>query len=171
VPRHAIVRLAPEAVRPLRRRILRPEQAEDELLYPGDLDPDALHAGVRDGDGELVGIATVAPNPHPEDPAPGDWRLRGMATVPEVRGTGVGVALLHACLEHAGGHGGRRVWCTARITAAGFYERAGFRVEGGEFPMGRHGLHVIMARPVSDGSQAASSQASSRSRGIGRANT
>jgi GNAT superfamily N-acetyltransferase len=137
-----------DAVRPLRRSVLRPHQSPDELVYPGDDAPETLHAAVIDEDGAMVGIATLSREDHPSDPRPGDWRLRGMATVPEVRGTGVGARLLAACLEHARAHDGARVWCNARSPAIGFYERAGFVAEGGEFAIERLGPHVRMTRTL-----------------------
>jgi GNAT superfamily N-acetyltransferase len=131
----------------LRERVLRPGQSAGELTYAGDGHPDAFHAAVRSpaGEGAIVGVATVAPEGHPADPRPGDWRLRGMATAPEARGRGVGAALLAACVEHARARGGRRVWCNARVTAEGFYLRAGFVPEGGRFDIPGLGEHVVMA--------------------------
>jgi GNAT superfamily N-acetyltransferase len=139
--------VAAEDVRPLRGSVLRPGQAPDELVYPGDDHADALHAAILDPEagGTIVGIATVAPEGHPRDPRPGDWRLRGMATSPEVRGRGLGAALLAACLHHARDRGGERVWCNARVTAEGFYLRAGFVAEGARFDLPDIGPHVVMA--------------------------
>lgn len=146
--------VAAEDVRPLRGSVLRPGQAPDELVYPGDDHADALHAAIRGigaggtgagGTGAIVGVATVAPEGHPRDPRPGDWRLRGMATAPGARGRGLGAALLAACLHHARDRGGARVWCNARVTAEGFYVRAGFVAEGARFELPDIGPHVVMA--------------------------
>jgi predicted GNAT family N-acyltransferase len=139
--------LPADAVRPLRQRVLRPYQSIGELVYPGDDHPLALHVGSVLG-GTLVGIASIAPAPHPVDARQGDWRLRGMATLPEVRGTGSGAELLLACLEHAGAHGGLRVWCDARSGAVGFYERFGFDREGESFDVPGIGSHVRMTRSL-----------------------
>ena len=133
-----------DAVRPLRGRVLRPGEPAGALVYPGDDHPDALHAAVRDGAGAVVGIATVAPDPHPRDPRPGDWRLRGMATAPEARGRGLATALLTACLDHARARGGARLWCNARVSAEGFYLRAGLLPEGERFDLPGIGAHVVM---------------------------
>ncbi|HET6689229.1 MAG TPA: GNAT family N-acetyltransferase [Miltoncostaeaceae bacterium] len=137
----------PRDTHALRERVLRPGQTPQELAYPGDAHPDALHAAVRDPavTGTIVGVATVAPEGHPADPRPGDWRLRGMATAPEVRGRGIGGALLAACLDHARARGGRRVWCNARVSAEGFYLGAGLVPEGGGFDIPGLGEHVVMA--------------------------
>ncbi len=138
------VALPAEAVRPLRQAVLRPHQGVEELVYEGDADPATLHAGCL-VDGQVVGVATVAPQPHPTDPRPGDWRLRGMATLPSQRGRGLGAQLLASCLTHAREHGGRRVWCNARTPVLGFYERFGFAADGEEFDIPDLGPHVVMS--------------------------
>jgi ribosomal protein S18 acetylase RimI-like enzyme len=102
---------------------------------------------VRSGDA-VVAVATVTPEPHPDDPRDGDWRVRGMATAPEARSRGHGAALVAACLDHARREGGRRAWCNARVGAIALYERAGFVREGDVFEEPGIGPHVRMARPL-----------------------
>ena len=133
-----------EDIRPLRHRVLRPGQAFLETRYPGD---DAgVHLGAFAGD-RLVGIASLYQEDRAGGPA-GGWRLRGMATDPDVRGAGFGAALLAACMEHVGAAGGSEVWCNARMSAVGFYVRAGFEVVSEEFDVPGIGAHVVMTRPV-----------------------
>lgn len=139
--------LSAAAVRPLRQRVLRPHQAVDDLVFPGDDHPLSCHVGSLVA-GTLVGVASIAPEAHPVAGRPGDWRLRGMATLPEVRGTGSGAELLRVCLEHAVAHDGRRVWCNARSGAVGFYERFGFRAEGDTFDLPGIGPHLRMTREL-----------------------
>ena len=38
--------------------------------------------------GEVLAVASVMPEGLPGDPLPGDWRIRGMASTPDVRGRG-----------------------------------------------------------------------------------
>jgi predicted GNAT family N-acyltransferase len=143
-PEHAIVRAVPvEAIRPLRHRILRPGQAFEDTVYPGDELPDTVHLGAFHGE-RLVGVASL----YREDRAGPGWRLRGMATEPDVRGGGFGGALLAACAEHVAGSGGGELWCNARMAAVGFYRRAGFQVVSEEFDVPGIGPHVVMARAV-----------------------
>ncbi len=137
------------ATRPLRQRLLRPHQQEDELVYPGDLDPEARHYAAVVG-GEVVGIASVS-RQEPERGAfggPESFRLRGMATVPAHRGRGIGTALLERVIGYAAERGGDLVWCTARMGAAGFYRGRGFRAVGEAFDLPRIGPHVVMMCPV-----------------------
>ncbi len=93
-----------------------------------------------------MGIASLYREPRPEQ-ADG-WRLRGMATVPEVRGQGFGIALLAACVDHVAVSGGGELWCNARRAAVGFYRRAGFDVVSDEFDIPGIGPHVVMTTTV-----------------------
>lgn len=134
--------------RGLRAEVLRPGHAPDTLVYPGDERPDGLHVGAFH-DGRLVGIATVYPEAPPEAyrnrlPTGEAFRLRGMATLPEVRGTGYGRDLLEACFTHVRTHEARLLWCNARVVAQGFYERLGLEATGPEFDIPGVGPHYVM---------------------------
>jgi GNAT superfamily N-acetyltransferase len=136
-----------ELVKPLRREVLRPGQADEALVFPGDEAPDTLHAAVSI-DERVVGVATVMRDPHPRDPQPGDWRIRGMATSPGLRSRGIGAALLGACETHARERRCTRLWCNARVGARAFYERGGWVVEGNVFDIPTIGLHHLMSKPL-----------------------
>ena len=145
----ALVRpIAAAATRPLRQRVLRPHQQAHELVFPGDEDAASFHAGAFDARGELVGVATIVPEALAGHEPRGAWRVRGMATLPERRGQGVGAALLDACLAHARKQGGALAWCHARSSARGFYERHGFATEGDEFELPAIGPHWVMLRSL-----------------------
>jgi ribosomal protein S18 acetylase RimI-like enzyme len=72
-----------------------------------------------------------------------------MATLPEVRGLGIGGALLEACIAHATARGGSLAWCNARVAARAFYERHGFVVDHGPFDEPVVGPHYEMRRSLS----------------------
>ena len=134
------------ATRPLRQRILRPGQAIDELVYPGDDAPDSLHVGAFAGT-ELLGVASIyRQSPEGRPVRPTDWRLRGMAVVPEARRRGVGAALLAACERHARAHGAQRVWFNARIDAMPFYEALGYEGIGEAYELSGLGVHRFAER-------------------------
>ncbi|HEX3621783.1 MAG TPA: GNAT family N-acetyltransferase [Acidimicrobiales bacterium] len=145
--RALIRRVTAEEIRPLRHRVLRPAQPFEETAYPGDDLADTLHLGAFAEEGRLVGIASLYPEDRGGGPG-GGWRLRGMATDPDVRGAGFGAALLGASLEHVASSGGTELWCNARMSAVGFYRGAGFEVLGDEFDVPGIGPHVVMAREV-----------------------
>lgn len=116
-----------------------------DAVWPGDDDAHAGHFAVYVS-GAAVAVATVVPEPHPVDPQPGDFRLRGMATDERHRGRGYAGLLTAACVEHARGAGARRVWLQARPAAVGVYSRAGFVWETEEFEVPGLGPHIRMSR-------------------------
>lgn len=140
------------ATRPLRHSVLRPSQPPETLVYPGDDHVLALHVGAFDPAGELVCVASVTPGDLPEKFAqPGDdrrapWQLRGMATRPDVRGQGVGGAVLKAIIGHAAAHAGSVLWCNGRIPAVDFYLRHGFIRRGEEYVLPVTGAHYFLTR-------------------------
>ncbi len=146
-------------VLPLRTRVLRPDWPAGRLLTFAE---DGLAATVHVAAGPagaVVGVATVYPQSPPagvfadvpDVPAGAAWQLRGMATDRSARGTGVGAAVLAACVAAVAGRGGALLWCNARTSAAGFYERAGWTPAGGVFDVPGVGPHVRMARAVTPG--------------------
>lgn len=117
----------------LRRDILRPGHDLAAVEFPGDDHPDTLHAGAFIGRA-LCGIASVYRVPPPWDSDDTEaWQLRGMATLDEVRGRGVGRWLLALCMQHAYERAGHMMWCNARVSAMPFYSKLGFESRGDEF--------------------------------------
>ena len=133
---------------PLRAAVLRP--GGDSAAMVGDDDPATLHLAARTTDGRIVGVARFSPAPCPWRPdARAPWQLRGMATDPAVRGTGAGRALVADGLARVAARGGDLVWCDARVTATGFYERMGFAVVTEPFDKPPIGPHVGMVIDLS----------------------
>ncbi|HYF62453.1 MAG TPA: GNAT family N-acetyltransferase [Herpetosiphonaceae bacterium] len=129
--------------RPLRAAVLRPGQSPERQRYPGDDDPQTLHAGAFVGAG-LAGVATLALDPPPGADDPRAWRLRGMAVAPAHQGRGLGRRLIEACVEHARRRGGSQIWCLGRTGAAPFYRSLGFALLGAEFDLPESGPHYVM---------------------------
>jgi GNAT superfamily N-acetyltransferase len=118
----------------LRARVLRPGKPAESARYPGDDDPATVHLGAFLG-GRCVGIASL----YPEQ----GIRLRGMAVEPDVRGRGVGAAVVRAAQRRAA-EAGEDLWCSARASARGFYEKLGWAVEGEPFEIAGIGPHFRM---------------------------
>ncbi len=133
------------AVLPLRAAILRPGLASAEAVYAVDDDPTTLHLAAIDETGAVVGCSTWFAEPWQGRPA---WRLRGMATAPSVRGSGVGGALLRRGLAEAQAARVDFAWCNARTVALGFYRRYGFETVGEEFVTAIGIPHYLMWCPV-----------------------
>lgn len=140
-----VVEITAADTAPLRREVLRRGTPSDVIEFPGDTDPTTFHLGAI-VDGQLVGVSTWLLNPDPPgavldgdtfDAARGQdvitVQLRGMATLDEYQGCGVGTRLVDDGLRRAREMGALVVWARARDTALGFYERAGFDVVGEGF--------------------------------------
>jgi GNAT superfamily N-acetyltransferase len=131
------------AVRRLRDAVLRPGFAQGGSIYPGDDEPGTLHVGAFLA-GEAVAVASICRESPPGENDPAAWRLRGMATSPAHRGQGAATRLLSQCIEHARTLGGRRVWCSARVTVTEFYRRCDFVVVGEPFVLPQYsGEHYV----------------------------
>jgi predicted GNAT family N-acyltransferase len=134
-----------EVTYPLRRVVLRPDGGD--IVWAGDEDPATFHLAARTAAGGIVGVVRFHPAPCPWRPDAGSpWQLRGMATDPAVRGAGTGRALLLDGLARVTDRGGDLVWCDARTTASGFYERMGFTVVSEPFDKPGIGPHVGMLK-------------------------
>ncbi len=141
-------------VRPLRGEVLRPGAEPAELVFPGDDVPGAFHLAARLR-GAVVGIVSLSPEAAPapglrgpDPPRASPYRLRGMATAPAVRGSGVGALLLEAALREVARQGGGCIWCNARTPAEGFYLRHGFRPRSAVFELPGIGPHRVMERAI-----------------------
>lgn len=135
-----------EVSRPLRMAVLRPGDPPERPMHRREANPTTAHVAALGPAGEVLSVGSVMADPHPLDPSEGDWRLRGMATRPELRGLGLGALVLARCEQHAVEHGARRLWCNARIGALSFYERAGMSSEGEKFDIAGIGPHRLMSK-------------------------
>ena len=137
--------VAAEVTYALRAAVLRPDGGE--ITWAGDEDPATFHLAAHRG-GRVVGVVRFSPAPCPWRTATAPWQLRGMATDPDLRGAGVGRAMVADGLDRVLARGGDLVWCHARVTAAGFYGRMGFTAVTREYDKPGIGPHVGMLRPV-----------------------
>ncbi len=100
--------------------------------------PDSFAVGAFDG-ADLVAVALVGRFGEPDE-----WRVRGMAALPAVRGQGTGSAILGTLIDHVREQGGSVVWANVRTPARSLYERAGFRATSEEVELPHIGPHVMM---------------------------
>jgi ribosomal protein S18 acetylase RimI-like enzyme len=131
----------------LRRELLRPDRPLSESVFAGDDDEATEHWGIFLND-TLIAVASLYQEPLPQSPDPHAWRLRGMAVSPAFQGQGYGRQLLDRCLQSVADNGGRVLWCNARTSAVGFYQRARFKISGIEFVIPGVGPHYVMLRSV-----------------------
>lgn len=143
------IRTVPAAeIYPLRHAELRQGLPIETCIFPGDTDPDTLHFGVFDQQ-NLIGIATLFPEQHPDIDSTHAWRLRGMATAESHRGMGCGRQLVDHLCQYVLDSGGDVLWCNARVGALEFYEKLLFEMMGAPFDIPTAGLHYMMKRTLS----------------------
>lgn len=110
--------------------------------FEGDNDKDTFHLGAF-YQNELVGIATFMKNTIDSE-LEEQYQLRGMATLPKVRGKGAGKLLIEEAKRIIKEKGISFLWCNARIEAVGFYESLNFKIIGEEFEVQKVGPHYKM---------------------------
>lgn len=111
-----------------------PDLPKDEVRVPGD--SNALHFGAFHGQ-TLIGVGSFFLNG-------ASARLRKLATDPAFQGQGVASTLLAAAAKHLTAQGCSELWCDARVSATGFYERNNFQIEQDVFQ--KRGFDYVIAR-------------------------
>ena len=131
-PMMELVELTADETHPLRRALLRNDTPDHRVEFDGDDLPTTFHLGAT-RDGELVTISSWMLRRYPDLPDHQGHQLRGMATSPDVRGSGAAALVLRGGLWRCADAGSTVVWARARVTALGFYERHGFEPCGDEY--------------------------------------
>ena len=116
----SIEQIRPEVTWRLRAEVLYPDQHFSEMQI--EEDADGTHFGAFKDD-RLAGVVSLFQKGT-------DFQFRKLAVSPEVQGMGIGNSLLSYITKYAQDEGGTRIWCNARISAIGFYLKAGFTQTG-----------------------------------------
>ncbi|MBL7014338.1 MAG: GNAT family N-acetyltransferase [Candidatus Marinimicrobia bacterium] len=136
-----IKRVDADIVRPLRQKVLRPGQPFHTTKIEKDENKDTVHYALY-LDNFLTSIATIYPEPLVEYNFSLAYRLRGMATDPEYQGKGFGAQILKQCIMYLRDKTDTKyLWCNARESAFGFYEKFGFEIIGDIFEIENIGPH------------------------------
>lgn len=93
---------------------------------------------------DLVGIASFNLEAHPKFPSQTPYRLRGMASDKNFRGQNVGRITLDFGLQELRKRECDFLWCNARESAFGFYEKMGLSIYGEMFDIPTIGPHKVM---------------------------
>lgn len=127
-----VVEIEAVATHELRRSLLRDGTPSDQVEFDGDDLDTTFHLGAF-VDGTLVAISTWMARRYPDLPGHPGHQLRGMATDPDARGTGVSDELLLTGMGRCVEAGSSLVWARARVAALSFYRRHGFETRGHEY--------------------------------------
>lgn len=108
-------------------------QVRHEVMYPDfpfdhiklENDEEGLHFGLYI-DHQLTSVVSLFRKGN-------DYQFRKFATRAIAQGSGYGSSLLAHLINHVKEKGALRLWCNARVSAAGFYERFGLEQTGPVF--------------------------------------
>ena len=107
----------------IRTRVFVHEQGVPLELEQDGHDETCVHALAEDAEGRVIGTGRLLPH----------GQIGRMAVVADMRGRGVGSALLRALLEAARAAGMAQVHLHAQLSAREFYQTLGFTVASGVY--------------------------------------
>jgi predicted GNAT family N-acyltransferase len=122
---------ARERAAPIRFEVFVAEQGVPREIELDEQDPLSLHALAYDEANRAIGTGRLLPVEIEEGRAVS--HIGRMAVLRELRGRGVGAALLHALMNAARERGDAEIVLSAQTHAIGFYRSHGFREEGVEY--------------------------------------
>ena len=123
--------------------MLRPDSPIERCKFAGDEEDQTFHLGAF-MDNKLVSVASFYFENHGELDEPFQFRLRGMATLPEYQHKGLSTELLKMAFPIIKQNFCNLVWCNARVSAVQFYQKVGFDKVGEEFDIPGIGPHLLM---------------------------
>ena len=138
---YKIEKVSPDVVHSLRHKVLRPHLPLEASCYQSDNDLGAIHFTLKMDD-TILSIASLYSEPLEAMSNKNAYRLRGMATEPAEQGNGFGAMVLHGAMDYLKKETDVEIlWCNARVTAFGFYEKTGFKILGAIFDIPNLGPH------------------------------
>jgi GNAT superfamily N-acetyltransferase len=139
-----VLRIKAIDTHPIRHKMLRPNGTIEDCIFQGDGDELTFHLGAF-VDKKLVSVASFYFEKHPNFQDPYQYRLRGMATLPDFQGQGLSSALLRTAFPVIKQNQCTLLWCNAREKAQGFYSKVGFVPSGDIFTIPQIGKHQLMS--------------------------
>jgi predicted GNAT family N-acyltransferase len=130
---------------PIRLEVLR-KNIPLPFEFNGDFDDETFHLGAFKND-KLIAVSSYmkASNKIFEG---NQYQLRGMATLMEYQGFGVGKLMLQKAVQILKGKNITILWCNARIVAVDFYKKQGFQTFGKKFEISTVGEHFVMFKEL-----------------------
>lgn len=144
-----ILRISPKDTLDIRHKMLRSHLPhKEDARFPGDEDEDqSFHLGGF-VDSKLVSVASFYFERNPEIEDEYQYRLRGMATLPDHQHQGISSELLKMAFPIIKQNMCSVLWCNARQGAVGFYEKVGFEKQGDHFDIPEIGRHILMVKKL-----------------------
>jgi len=131
----------------IRHQVLWQHKSFDDCGIDIDYQAGAFHLGAFRGD-ELICVASFFKQSQTKFSEQHQYRLRAMATLYSAQNTGAARELLNTAFQILKAKGQDLLWCDARITAIGFYEKLGFEKLGDSYSIPIIGLHFLMYKTL-----------------------
>ena len=131
-----IEQIRPELTWRLRQEVLYPAQKLHEMEL--DEDNDGIHFGAFT-ENKLVGIISLFQQGT-------SFQFRKLAVLHDFQKMGIGNSLLDRIEEYARSENGDTIWCNARVTAIGFYIKAGYSHTGKLFSKNGFDYEILEKR-------------------------
>ncbi|MFD1550692.1 hypothetical protein DNU06_06200 [Putridiphycobacter roseus] len=133
-----------DQIKQIRHEVLWPHlSSSDDCVLGPDNFKATFHIGAIENH-QVIGTATFIIELNKEFDTKSQFRLRAMATLPEVRGRNVGRGIVEFALEKLKAMQVDLLWCDARLKATGFYEKMGFNSVGDIYEVPKIGPHKLM---------------------------
>ncbi len=144
-----VLRISAQDTYPLRQQMLVPTHELKKAKFENDDDEDiSFHLGAF-SDSKLVSVASFFYERNPIFSDLHQYQLRGMATLQDYQGQGLSSELLSFAFPIIKQNFCTLLWCNARVSAIGFYEKVGFQKFNGEiFEIDEIGPHVLMYKNI-----------------------
>ncbi len=144
-----VLRITAQDTYQIRQKVLIPDHDLQKAKFENDDDEDiSFHLGAFVG-GKLVSVASFYYDRNPLFPDLHQYRLRGMATLQEFQNTGLSSELLKMAFPIIKQNFCTLLWCDARVSAIGFYEKVGFtKLSGDIFEIEDIGQHTLMMKSI-----------------------
>ena len=144
-----VLRISAQDTYPLRQQMLVPTHELTKAKFENDDDEDiSFHLGAF-SDSKLVSVASFFYERNPIFSDLHQYQLRGMATLQDYQGQGLSSELLSFAFPIIKQNFCTLLWCNARVSAIGFYEKVGFQKFNGEiFEIDEIGPHVLMYKNI-----------------------
>lgn len=144
-----VLRISAIDTYPIRQQVLVPDHDLQKAKFENDDDEDlSFHLGAFK-DSMLVSVASFYYERNPKFPDQHQYQLRGMATLPGYQRQGLSSELLNMAFPIIKQNFCTMLWCNAKESAIGFYEKVGFKTfDNTVFEIEGIGPHVLMYKPI-----------------------
>ena len=144
-----VLRINASDTYPIRQQVLIPDHDIKKAKFDNDDDDDiSFHLGAFK-DSKLVSVASFFYDRNTEFKDQHQYQLRGMATLPEYQGRGLSSELLNMAFPIIKQNFCTLLWCNARTSAVGYYEKVGFiKFDDNSFEIEGIGSHILMFKNI-----------------------